>query len=75
MIAIKTECDFEELKAELWCEAVKTVERIEGYNKIDEFMSYMESIFYEPVDICVINDYLWFDRDYLYEALEIEEEN
>jgi len=36
-------------------------------------MQLLEELFYEPTDITTINDFLWFDRDYIYEQLEIED--
>ena len=74
MIEIKKQCDFDELRNELWSGAVDTVKTIIENDKTDEFMRLLEEIFYEPTDIVQINDFLWFDTDFIFEQLEIDEE-
>lgn len=74
MIEIKKECDFYNLKKELWSGAVDTVNTIAENQKTDELMQLLEEIFYEPTEIIQINDFLWFDTEFIYEALEIEED-
>ena len=73
-INIIKDCDFYELKDELWSGAVDTVKTIVDNDKTDELMQLLDEIFYEAIDITKINDFLWFDRDYIYETLGIEEE-
>ena len=74
MIEIKKECDFDELKSELWSGAADTIETIIETKKTAELMRLLEDVFYEPTEIVKINDFLWFDRDYIYEILDIKEE-
>ena len=74
MIEIKKECDFYSLKRELWSGAVDTVQTIIEKEKTEELMQLLEEIVYEPTDIMKINDFLWFDTEFIYEALEIEED-
>jgi len=71
MIEIKKQCDFSELYAELWSGAVDTVDTVIENQKANELMQLLEEIFYEPTEITQINDFLWFDSDYVYEQLEI----
>ena len=74
MLEIKKTYDFYALKNEVWSGAVDTVETIIEHEKTDELMYLLEEIFYEATDITTVNDFLWFDREYIYEQLEIGEE-
>jgi len=74
MIEIKKQCDFDELRNELWSGAVDTINTITENEKTEELIQLLDEIFYEPTDITKINDFLWFDRDYIYEQLEIDED-
>jgi len=73
MIEIKKECDFTELYTELWSGAVDTADTIIENGKTEALMQLLEDIFYEPTNITTINDFLWFDSDYIYAQLEIGE--
>jgi len=73
MIEIKKECDFYELKNELWSGAIDTVKTIIENDKAEELMRLLEEIFYKPTDIVQINDFLWFDKNFVFEQLEIDE--
>ena len=73
MIEIKKECNFYELKSELWSGALDTINAIIENEKTEELMQLLEEIFYEPTEIIRINDFLWFESDFIYEQLEIEE--
>ena len=74
MIKIKKECDFSELYAELWSGAVETINTVIENSKTGQLMRLLEDIFYEPTDIVQINDFLWFDTDFIFEQLEINED-
>ena len=63
---------FEELKLESWGGAIETLKVIEENNKEEDFMSLLEDIFYEGIDETSLNDFIWFDTDYIYESLEID---
>jgi len=43
-------------------------------DKTKELMQLLEEIFYEPTDIVKINDFIWFERDYIFEQLEIDKD-
>lgn len=75
MVEIKKECDFYELRQEVWCGAVDTLKTVIENKKTNELMYLLEDLFYTATDITEINDFLWFDRDYIYEELEIQEED
>ena len=73
MIEIKKQCDFSELYPELWSGAVETVNTVIENGKTGELMQLLEEIFYEPTNITTINDFLWFDSDFIFEQLEIND--
>jgi len=75
MIKIQKEVDFYNLVDELWSGALNTVKTIVENGKSNELMDLLDNLFMETTDIIIINDFLWFDRDYIYEELNIEEED
>jgi len=60
-----------ELKNELWSGALNTFNVIIENNKVEELMQLLSELFYETTDITTINDLLWFEPEYIYEALNI----
>jgi UDP-N-acetyl-D-mannosaminuronate dehydrogenase len=73
MLEIKKECcDLYSLRNELWSEAVNTVNTVVKNDKTAELMELLEAIFDEATDIMTINDFLWFDSEYIYEELGIK---
>lgn len=66
--------DFWELKNNSWSGAIDTLNDIERANLEDEFMDFLENVFYgeTPTDT-EVNDFIWFDRDYIYESLGLDE--
>ena len=62
-----------ELKDELWSGAWDTLEVIAGHDKLSDLMALLEELYPEPVDITTVNDLLWFDDEFLFEQLGIEE--
>jgi len=74
MLEIKKTCDFYALRKEVWSGAVETIDTVIKYEKTAELMTLLEDIFYEATEIIEINDFLWFDKEYIYEQLEIKEE-
>ena len=75
MVKIQKEVDFYNLVDELWSGALNTVKTIVENGKSNELMDLLDNLFMETTDIIIINDFLWFDRDYIYEELNIEEED
>ena len=63
---------FNELADMVWSGAVDTIEDIQNANKENEFMDFLEMIFMDreepPIDTNV-NDFIWFERDYIYENI------
>ena len=67
---------FYELADMVWSGAVDTIADIQNANKEDEFMNFLEMVFCDceevPTDTAV-NDFIWFERDYIYESLGLTE--
>ena len=75
---IKKEYDFTDLKNNSWSGAVNTLKTIEEAGKEEELMSLLEDLFSEDThqtpEETEVNDFLWFDTDYIYKSLGIKEE-
>lgn len=67
---------FDELMNLCWSGAIHTLNTIESLDKEDELMNLLSDIFYddESCTLTTINDFLWFDSDYIFELLGIEVE-
>lgn len=69
--------DFNELYNSSWSGAIDTLKTIEENEKEDELLSLINSVLegYDGgLDRTQLNDYLWFDRDDIYESLGIDNE-
>ena len=65
---------FYELADMVWSGAVDTIADIQDANKENEFMNFLEMIFCEEVPTDTeINDFIWFERDYIYENIGLTE--
>ena len=71
---IKKDYDFDDLMRNSWSGAVYTLKTIEENEKEEELMSLLESIFEDIPTETEVNDFLWFDDDFIFEELGIEEE-
>ena len=74
---VKQDMDFNDLMNNCWSGAIDTLKTIEEHNKEDELMAHLEEIFESYFDnvptMTEVNDYLWFDDETIFEALEISE--
>ena len=62
--------DFYALANMVWSGAVDTIADIQNANKEDEFMNFLEMVFCDEVPTDTeVNDFIWFERDYIYESL------
>jgi hypothetical protein len=63
-----------DLKDHSWSGALDTLKDIEKADKEDELMQHLEEVFMDetPTDT-EINDYLWFERGSIYEAVGLNE--
>lgn len=66
--------NYYELKDHSWSGALDTLEDIERADKEEELMQHLEEVFMDrtPTDT-EVNDYLWHDRQYVYEAVGLNE--
>ena len=71
---VKIEMDYRTLKNNSWSGALDTLKDIEEADKEDELMYFLEEIFADitPTET-ELNDFLWHDRDYIYENLGLDE--
>lgn len=67
------ENDFYLLKENSWSGALQTLDDIERNELEQEFMFLLENIFPDEVDETELNDFIWFDRDYIFEQLGLDE--
>ena len=66
--------DFRTLKNNSWSGALDTLKDIEEADKEDELMYFLEEIFADTTPTeTKVNDFLWHDRDYIYESLGLDE--
>lgn len=74
---VKQDINFYDLQENCWSGALDTLKTIEEHNKEEELMEHLESIMSEDVGniptMTEINDYLWFDSDFIFESLGISE--
>ena len=73
-MVIKKDYDFEDLKRNSWSGAINTLEKIEENEKEEELMQLLEYTFEEVPYETEVNDFLWFDNDFILEELGIKEE-
>ena len=57
-----------------WSGAVETLERICNENKESEFEAMIEELHPDGLTDTELNDILWFESEWIYEMLGIEEE-
>lgn len=71
---VKIEMDYRTLKNNSWSGALDTLKDIEEADKEDELMYLLEEIFSGDIPTeTEVNDFLWHDRDYIYESLGLNE--
>ena len=75
MIEVKIEYDFQNLLDKSWSGAIDTLKTIEEEGKEEELMELLNEIFLDKIPTDTeINDLLWFEDDWLFEQLGIENE-
>ena len=73
---IMKEYDFEELYKDSWSGAINTLDSIMKNDMENELMEHLEDIFSDQIPTeTEVNDYLWFESDYIYECLGIDVED
>jgi hypothetical protein len=73
---IKEDYSFEYLQKNVWSGAVNTMRTIENEGKEDSLMNLLCEVFgYDDIPtLTQVNDFLWFESDFIYENLGIAEE-
>jgi hypothetical protein len=68
--------DFNRLYDNSWGGAIQTLDDIINADKETEFMEYLEEIFgYEnEAEDTEVNDFIWFDREVIYDNLGLDED-
>ena len=71
---VKEELYFNDLMNKAWSGATDTLETVSQFDKESELMNLLEDVFYGDIpDLTELNDYLWFESDYIFEMLGINE--
>lgn len=68
--------NFEELYSNSWSGAIDTLNDIARTHKTEELMNLLEEVFDADEEMPTatnINDFIWFERDYIYECLGLDE--
>ena len=68
---IKKDYNFNDLKKNSWSGAIDTLETIEENEKEEELMTLLENTFEDVPTETEVNDFLWFDDDFIFEKLGI----
>ena len=72
---IVREYDFDDLYENSWSGAIDTLDTIIKNDMENELMEHLEEIFDINIPTATeVNDYLWFESDYIYESLGIDVE-
>lgn len=74
MLIVKEYNNFYEIMDMCWSGAIDTLKDIERNNREDEFMNLLEEMFMETTPTeTEVNDFIWFDREYIYEHCGLDE--
>ena len=72
-ITVKRELDFNDLMEECWSGAIDTLKTIQENDKESEFMSFLALDWGGDLpDLGEVNDFLWFEDDYIFDILGIK---
>lgn len=67
------DADFYDLKDRCWSGALDTLQDIENAGVEDEFMDHLSEVFFDEVpELTELNDYIWFEREAIYEACGLD---
>lgn len=72
-VITETEMNFMDLMQNCWSGAIDTLEYIKEHDKEEELLELISEL--DMHDLGAINDFLWFDDEYIYESLGITEED
>lgn len=63
--------EFSDLTENCWSGAIQTLDTITEHDKKEGLMQLLEEVFYDGIELTELNDFLWFDSDYIFECLDI----
>ena len=70
---IKKDYSFNDLREECWSGAINTLETIENNDKEEMLMQLLEEEFCNVIPTMTeVNDFLWFEDDFIFEQLGID---
>ena len=73
---IVKEYEFEDIYKNSWSGAINTLNIIRENDMENELMVHLEDMFFDKIPTeTEVNDYLWFESDYIYECLGIDVED
>lgn len=72
-VITETKMDFMDLLENCWSGAIDTLEYIKENDKEEDLLYLIEEL--DLHEMTEINDFLWFDDEYIYESLGITEED
>lgn len=73
---IKDDYNFADLQKRCWSGAINTLNTIEENDKEEELMQLLDDNFWNEVPTMTeVNDFLWFEDEYIFETLGIGEED
>ncbi len=73
---IKSDFDFRRLQDNCWSGAIDTLITVYNNDKEDELMSLLEMEFeYDIPTLTEVNDFLWFEDEYIFEQLGISDDD
>lgn len=74
-IEVKTSWDFEDLRNNCWSGAIDTLNTVYNHDKEEDLMCLIEEEFYMDIPTMTeVNDFLWFEDEYIFNALGIDED-
>ena len=72
---IKNDYSFSALQDSVWSGAVETMETVAKNDKEDELMELLAEVFtLEIPTLTEVNDFLWFEWEFIFETLGISED-
>lgn len=75
-IEVKTSWDFDDLRNNCWSGAIDTLNTVYNHDKEEDLMELIEQEFWGEIPTMTeVNDFLWFEDEYIFNALGIDEED
>lgn len=78
ILNVKEVYDFNELYNTSWSGAINTLDTIREQEKEQEFLDLVNEVlstYEDGLERTALNDFIWFDTDFIFESLDIKEED